>query len=133
MFGGEHVRIRSQSLNGFGTGRLREESQGLLLSFLTFLRPIFLLASLALFPPPLTAPGSPRMISLLECEICSKQDDAAEKMRLQTGTYIKSVFKSYLPKIETCLILQKIILDKNSTVKKRSETFSCLNKTVSSQ
>ena len=57
-------------------------------------------------------------ISLLECEICSKQDDAAEKMWLQTGTYIKSVLKSLLPKTKTCLILQKMILDKNSTVKK---------------
>ena len=30
-------------------------------SFLTFLRPIFFLARLDFFPPPLTAPGSPRM------------------------------------------------------------------------
>ena len=57
------AQSQARILNGFGTGRLREESQGLLLSFLTFLRPIFFLARLAFFPPPLTAPGSPRMIS----------------------------------------------------------------------
>ena len=56
--------IRPKSFGTFekqAPGRLREESQGLLLSFLTFLRPIFFLARLAFFPPPLTAPGSPRM------------------------------------------------------------------------
>ena len=52
---------QARILNGFGTGRLRVESQGLLFSFLTFLRPIFFLARLDFFPPPLTAPGSPRM------------------------------------------------------------------------
>ena len=31
-------------------------------SFLTFLRPNFFLARFDFFPPPLTAPGSPRMI-----------------------------------------------------------------------
>ena len=30
-------------------------------TILTFLRPIFFLAGLDFFPPPLTAPGSPRM------------------------------------------------------------------------
>ena len=55
------AQSQARILNGFGTGRLREGSQGLLLSFLTFLRPIFFLARLAFFPPPLTAPGSPRM------------------------------------------------------------------------
>ena len=53
--------VQARTLNGFGTGRLREESQGLLFSFFTFLRPIFFLARLDFFPPPLTAPGSPRM------------------------------------------------------------------------
>ena len=55
------AQSQARTLNGFGTGRLREESQGLLFSFLTFLRPIFFLARLDFFPPPLTAPGSPRM------------------------------------------------------------------------
>ena len=59
------AQSQARILNGFGTGRLREESQGLLLSFLTFLRPIFFLARLAFFPPPLTAPGSPRMHFIL--------------------------------------------------------------------
>ena len=59
------AQSQARILNGFGTGRLREESQGLLLSFLTFLRPIFSLARLAFFPPPLTAPGSPRMCRTL--------------------------------------------------------------------
>ena len=57
------AQSQARILNDFGTGRLREESQGLLLSFLTFLCPIFFLARLAFFPPPLTAPGSPRMLS----------------------------------------------------------------------
>ena len=46
----------------FGTGPLRTCPQGLFSSFLTFLRPNFFLARFDFFPPPLTAPGSPRMI-----------------------------------------------------------------------
>ena len=66
------LRMAFRARKVFGTfekrapGRLREESQGLLLSFLTFLRPIFLLARLAFFPPPLTAPGSPRMYTAIQ-------------------------------------------------------------------
>ena len=60
------AQSQARILNGFGTGRLREESQGLLFSFLTFLRPIFFLACLAFLPPPLTAPGSPRMTRTLK-------------------------------------------------------------------
>ena len=46
------AQSQARILNGFGTGRLREESQGLLISFLTFLRPLFFLARLAFFPAP---------------------------------------------------------------------------------
>ena len=46
----------------FGTGALRPCPQGLFSSFLTFLRPNFFLARLDFFLPPLTAPGSPRMV-----------------------------------------------------------------------
>lgn len=45
----------------FGTGPLRPCPQGLFSSLLTFLRTNFFLARLDFFPPPLTAPGSPRM------------------------------------------------------------------------
>ena len=52
---------KPELLRPFGTGTLRPCPQGLFLSFLTFLRPKFFLARLDFFPPPLTAPGSPRM------------------------------------------------------------------------
>ena len=44
----------------FGRRKVKNEKK-LFFSFLTFLRPNFFLARLDFFPPPLTAPGSPRM------------------------------------------------------------------------
>lgn len=52
---------KPELLRPFGTGPLRPCPQGLFHSFLTFLRPNFFLARLDFLPPPLTAPGSPRM------------------------------------------------------------------------
>ena len=50
-----------KSLNGRGKKSGDEKSRTKIFSFLTFHRPIFFLARLDFFPPPLTAPGSPRM------------------------------------------------------------------------
>ena len=47
-----------KSLNGREINSGEEKSRT---TFLTFLRPNFFLARLDFFPPPLTAPGSPRM------------------------------------------------------------------------
>ena len=53
-----------------GEEKSRRRVRGLLLSFLTFLRPNFFLACLDFSLPPLTAPGSPRMnTSYIEYEL----------------------------------------------------------------
>ena len=52
---------KPELLRPFGTGPWKHCPQGILLSFLTFLRPNFFNARLDFSPPRLTAPGSPRM------------------------------------------------------------------------
>ena len=49
-----------------GAKKSQERGEELFSSFLTFLRPNFFPACLNFFPPPLTVPGSPRMIMLLK-------------------------------------------------------------------
>ena len=47
----------------FGSGPLKPCPQGLVFAFLTFLWPNFFLARLDFSPAPLTAPGSPKIVS----------------------------------------------------------------------
>ena len=64
--GGGKKSKRARKKIGRRKVKNENRSPGLLFSFLTFLRPIFFLARLDFFPPPLTAPGSPRMLPHLE-------------------------------------------------------------------
>ena len=65
----------------FETGPLRLCPQELFSSFLTFLRPNFLLARLDFFPPPLTAHGSPRMGKYIKPNTSTQEYFSSEKYR----------------------------------------------------